>query len=115
MIKSENPRFLSIADQAKRQKYGSHRGRVAVEPLGVCVVASRIDANLPFGKGILPPVGLILPEANTSEQLETVKQTIRDLLQGIDDPRRAATLVADVIVHHAPELQEWAQAQLRSR
>ena len=56
-----------------------------------------------------------MPEAKTSEQHEAVQQTVRDLLQGVHDPRRAAKLVAAVVVHHAPELHEWAQAQLRSR
>ncbi|MEO8396529.1 MAG: hypothetical protein ABI700_26280 [Chloroflexota bacterium] len=56
-----------------------------------------------------------MPEAKTSAQHEAVQQTVRDLLQGVDDPRRAAALVAAVVAHHAPELHEWAQAQLRSR
>ena len=56
-----------------------------------------------------------MPEAKTNAQHEAVKQTVRDLLQGVHDSRRAATLVAAVIAHHAPELHEWAQVQLRSR
>ena len=56
-----------------------------------------------------------MPSAGTHQQQETVKQTVRELLQGVDDPRRAAALVVAVITHHAPELHEWAQAQLRAR
>ena len=56
-----------------------------------------------------------MPGAKTNEQHEAVKQTVRDLLQGVDDPRRVAALVTAVITHHAPELHDWAQAQLRSR
>ena len=56
-----------------------------------------------------------MPEAKTSEQHEAVQQIVRDLLQEVYDPKRAATLVAGVIAHHAPELHGWAQAQLRSK
>ena len=56
-----------------------------------------------------------MPEAKTNAQHEAVQQTVRDLLQGVHDPRRAAALIAAVVAHHAPELQEWAQAQLRAR
>jgi hypothetical protein len=56
-----------------------------------------------------------LPGARTSTQQETVQQTVRDLLRGVHDPKRAAALIAAVIAHHAPELREWAQAQLRAQ
>lgn len=45
----------------------------------------------------------------------TVQQTVRDLLQAIHDPQRAAAVIAAVVAHHAPELREWAQALLRAR
>ena len=56
-----------------------------------------------------------MPGAKTNENHETVKQTVRDLLQGVQDPRQAAMLIADVVAHHAPELHGWAEAQLRAR
>ena len=56
-----------------------------------------------------------MPGARTNAEHEAVQQTVRDLLQGVQDPRRAAALIADVVAHHAPELRGWAEAQLRAR
>lgn len=56
-----------------------------------------------------------MPEAGTKAPQETVQQTVRELLRGVHDGRRAAALIAAVVTHHAPELQAWALAQLRAR
>ncbi len=56
-----------------------------------------------------------MPEASASAPHEAVKQTVREVLGGVHDPQRAAALIAAVVAHHAPELQAWAQAQLRAR
>ena len=56
-----------------------------------------------------------MPGARTNAAHKAVQQAVRDLLQGVQDPRRAAALIADVVAHHAPELRAWAEAQLRAR
>ena len=113
-LKAKTRDFCLILARATTE-YGSHRGRVAIKPLSVCVVASSLAQNWCLGNSTSTLVGLTLPEAKTSAQYEVVKQTVRDLLQGVPDPKRAAALVAAVVAHHGPELYDWAQAQLRSR
>jgi hypothetical protein len=66
--------------------------------------------------GIRPLVRFVLPSAGDFDPAhDVIKQTVLQLLSGIDDGERASAVIAAVVAHHAPELTTWAQERLRHR